>query len=193
MKTKTIIYTAVVGVGLIALVVDRCFLGATAPQSSAAGEPDDNISHDQELHAQTAAPARRRPAVAAAAGKISVPELHFPRNLPTFDSAMELRDLFQRPGVAPARGGKSIAGHPGGDEEKAIGRESFAAAHHVDGVFVQERLKIAIVNGKWVREGEKIDECTLLRIEGDSAVFQCHDGDTVLSPARKNAPGASKD
>lgn len=193
MKTKTVIYSAVVGVGLIALVVDRCFLGATAPQSSAAGEPGDDIEQDHSAHSQSAPPSRRRPAVAAAAGKISVPELHFPRNLPTFDSAMEMRDLFQRPGIAPVRGGKASAGQSGDDEETAIGRESFAAVHHVDGVFVQERLKIAIVNGKWVREGEKIDECTLLRIEGDSAVFQCHDGDTVLSPARKSASGASKD
>jgi hypothetical protein len=36
-----------------------------------------------------------------------------------------------------------------------------------------------------MRIGEELDHCTLIAIEGDAATFQCHDGDTVLSPLRR--------
>lgn len=183
MTNKTRIYIAVVVLGLGALIVDRCFLGATAPQTIAADEID---AEESETSAAAPVPPRR-PARAATATKISVPELHFPRNLPALDADGNIRDLFLRPG-RPVESKPQNQGGPAESEKKtapAIGREAFFAAHRVDGVFVQESLRIAVVDGRWMRIGDELDQCTLVAIKGDAATFQCHDGDTVLSPSRR--------
>ena len=41
-------------------------------------------------------------------------------------------------------------------------------------------LRIAIVDGVWVREGAKFDGCKLERISNNQAVFSCYDGDATL-------------
>ena len=193
MATKTKVYLALIATGLVALAVDRCYFGASAPASTAASEVDP-ATEDQDAVSKPAP--RPRPAPQQAGpSKLSVPELHFPRNLPAYDPVFEMRDVFAR---LDGEDSNSNMGHPGrsgsakkGTEEDAIGREAFQAAHRIDAVMVQESLRIAVVDGRWMRVGDVVDTCTLTRIEGDSAVFQCHDGDTVLSPSgkRRHPPG----
>jgi|CXWL01.1.fsa_nt_gi hypothetical protein len=193
MASKTKIYLALVATGFAALVVDRCYFGASAPASTAANEVDP----DTEGEVAESKPAPHSRPVPPQAGQLkrSVPKLHFPRNLPAYDPVIEMRDIFAR-----SDPDHSIpdTGHPGrgGSAKKeaatdAIGRDDFQTTHRIDAVMVQESLRIAVVDGRWMRVGDAVDTCTLIRIEGDSAVFQCHDGDTVLSPSgkRRHPPG----
>ena len=181
-KSKT--YAALVGLGLTALIVDRSFFQATSPDLGLAAGP--------RVDADAAPSGQQTPSVTASApvAKMTIPELRFPRDLPVYDPQAPLRDVFapvssasdangQSPGAKTAASGKS-------DPERAFGRAAFEAAHRVDALMVQDRLKIAVVDGRWMRIGEQVDECTLSRIEGDVATFQCHDGEAVLSPSRRN-------
>lgn len=191
MTGKNKIYLALIALGLMALAIDRTFMGATAPSAATA----DPVSPDEEDGAAAEAPPRPR-VVPKPAGpsKLSIPELHFPRNLPEYDPALELRDIFARAEESDGVPG-SDSSHPTISRKQApqgaIGREAFEVAHRIDAVMVQESLKIAVVDGRWMQVGDVMDTCTLIRIEGDSAEFQCHDGDIVISPSgkRKTSPG----
>ncbi len=199
MAKKTKIYLGLIAVGLCALGVDRFFFGASEPSSTSAGEikPSAHDDDESEEHVAHAKPAHRpRPALSKpdAPHKLSAPELPFPRNLETYNATAEMRDIFARmePDAATA-GADSSARHgptKKGTQGDAIGREEFSATHHLDAIMVQESLKIAVMNGRWLRVGDTIDTCALIRIEGDSVVFKCHDGDTELSPSgkRRQAP-----
>lgn len=192
MTSKTAVYIALIAVGLIVLAVDRCNFGATVPASIEASQRDPAAVEDAaDLETMP------RPAPAATsetASRLSVPELHFPRNLPSYDPSVELRDVFARPQIAGAMGETGRPGRSGSGEKTstsdAIGREAFQSTHRVDAVMVQESLKIAVVDGRWARVGDVVDTCTLKQIEGDSVVFECHDGDTVLAPAGKRRPAS---
>ncbi len=186
MASKTKIYFALIAAGLVALVVDRCSFGASAPASTAASEVDPPAEDGEST---PPAPRPRPVPQHAGPSKLGVPELHFPRNLPAYDPAFEMRDVFAR---LDSDGEISDVGRTGknGSAKKntaadAIGREAFHATHRIDAVMVQESLRIAVVDGRWMRVGDVVDQCTLIKIEGDCAVFQCHDGDTVLTPSGK--------
>ena len=189
MASKTKIYFALIAAGLVALVVDRCSFGASAPASTAASEVDPP-AEDAESTPPVPRPRTVAPHAPGAPGsKIGVPELHCPRNLPAFDATSEIRDVFARQG---SDGEISDVGRTGknGSAKKntaadAIGREAFHERHRIDAVMVQESLRIAVVDGRWMRVGDAVDTCTLIKIEGDCAVFQCHDGDTALTPSGK--------
>ncbi len=190
MASKTKVYLALIAAGLAVLVVDRCFLGASAPASTAASEvePAAKAEGGESMPAPPPRPVPNQ-APGAQGSKLSVPELHFPRNLPAYDPAFEMRDVFAR---REEDNSISDVGHTGktgsgkkGAAGDAIGREAFQTAHRLDAVMVQESLRIAVVDGRWMRVGDAVDRCTLTRIEGDAVVFQCHDGDSVLLPSGK--------
>jgi len=189
MTRKAKIYAALATLALTALVIDRCFIGTTAPQTTLALE--NNASPDESEDPTTPRPQRslRHPAVA----QTTAPELHFPRNLPAFDASTEIRDIFTRleeeslhDPSQPSSGKKSASKKTVADE--GLGRETFLAVHRIDAVMTQDRLKIALVDGRWLRPGDVLDHCTLTHIEGDSATFQCHDGEALLFPSRKRTP-----
>jgi hypothetical protein len=192
MASKTKIYLSLIGVGLLALAVDRCYFGASAPASTKAGQPD--AGDDESPADVNSAPRPKFVPKSAGPTKLTVPELHFPRNLPTYDPAHDLRDVFVRmdmegsvSNIDPAGNGKTSKDSTVGP----IGRDAFRASHRVDAVMVQESLKIAVVDGRWVRVGDTVDGCKLTRIEGDSVYFECHDGGTAISPTSKRtySPG----
>jgi hypothetical protein len=194
MASKTKVYLAVIAAGLVALAVDRVYFGASAPSPIAASEVNstlgDVVDESKPAPRSRPAPHPRAPQGPDTPGsKLSVPELHFPRNLPSYDPALEMRDVFAHldeqgsfPNTIPT--GKSGSAKKENAAE-AIGREVFQAAHRVDAVMVHDSLKIAVVDGRWMRVGDVLDHCTLIRIEGDFTVFQCHDGDAVLSASGK--------
>ena len=153
--------------GGAALVVDRCILtpSVTMPASVAASD--------------VKSPARP-PAAAAVPpdAPLSIPELPFPRGIPTWDPRAPIRDLF-----APHSGGSATdKARSTSSEDAAKGTcVAFTKDHRLDAVLLQERLKIAIVDGVWVRIGESVDGCVLSEIVGNKVRFLCRDGDVVLT------------
>ena len=50
----------------------------------------------------------------------------------------------------------------------------------LDGVLIQQRLRMAVLEGRPVRIGDTVDGCVLKKIAGYRAEFECHDGPAVL-------------
>ncbi len=175
-QKKTKIYVAVMLLGGAALLVDRCFLSESVTEPGPA----------------YAMPTKRTPArdttqtpVAAPGGPadLSVPELPFPRNLPKWDTGAPIRDLFSPMTNAAADNALSSGrdGNPGPGTCAA-----FARGRSLDAVFVQgtaegTSLKIAVVDGRWVRIGQALDGCTLIEADGTKVRFRCRDGEVSLS------------
>ena len=59
----------------------------------------------------------------------------------------------------------------------------FVAAHRLKGVYVGQS---AIVDGRLVQIGTKIDSAELLKVEGNTAHFRCRDGIAVLLLDRRH-------
>lgn len=183
MGSRKKVYLLLTGLGLVALGIDRFYLGTTMPDSIRA---DETGAHEvtEESYSEPSRTGRSR-SLPPSAAPLGVPQLHFPRNLPAYDPSHEMRDIFARAGAArevsqnPAKDSKSPAG-----AGNAIGRETFPTKHKVSAIMIQEGLRIAVIDGRWMRIGDKLDGCELTRIEGDFAVFQCQDGDVQLSPNR---------
>lgn len=149
----------------IALVVDRCVKPetATAPEPAAAG----------------ILPAGSPP---EAGPLLSIPELPFPEGINSFDPPPDWRDLFAPP-RRPARQSETSKASdkpparpasPSGPGK--AGREGFVTQHTLNGVMIDERLRIAIVDGKWLTEGRSVDGCILTRLTGREVQFECSDG-----------------
>lgn len=63
------------------------------------------------------------------------------------------------------------------------GVEDFVTAHRLKGVYVGQS---AIVDGRLVQIGTKIDSAELLKVEGNTAHFRCRDGTAVLLLDRRH-------
>jgi hypothetical protein len=171
LKSKKHAYVAVMVLGGAALVVDRCILtpSATMPASVAASDRSPRAGI-------------RPPTVPGAPGPadapLSIPELPFPRGLPPWDPRAPIRDLFaphaEENAADKARSTKAA------DAGKGT-CAAFVKEHHLDAVLLQERLKIAIIDGVWVRIEESVDGCILSEIVGNKVRFLCRDGDVVLA------------
>ncbi len=114
----------------------------------------------------------------------------FPEDLPRMDWSRPLPNPFEPPPEVARRNQTEDAG-AGDSETSRLGRrpgeppraDEFVEAHRLSGVFVG---RCAIVDGRVVRIGQKIDDAELLRVEGNKAYFQCSDGQATLSLARRN-------
>lgn len=163
-------YLAVMALGGAILAVDRFVLsdGTTQPAVALAGNP-------------LAATASSSPAQTPAG--MPIPELPFPRGLEPFDPDAPMRDLFEPPASA-------LDGDPSADKDRLLlglnerpermNSAMFVARHRLGGVLVHERLRIAVVDGVWLRTGQAVDGCTLADISGDEVRFECLDGEAVL-------------
>ncbi len=168
-KAKKQGYVVVMVLGGAALVVDRCIVtpSATMPASVAASDRPRRA----EIRPPTVAPAPPD-------DPLSIPELPFPRGLPPWDPRAPIRDLFaphsQENAADKARSTKAT------DAGKGT-CAAFVKEHHLDAVLLQESLKIAILDGVWVRIEESVDGCILSEIVGNKVRFLCRDGDVVLA------------
>ncbi|MBI4717855.1 MAG: hypothetical protein HY763_08640 [Planctomycetes bacterium] len=169
---KKRIYFAVMGLSGAALFVDRVLLGeasVTAPRLAAA------------LPTGTA-PGGAPAAPAAAPG---IPEVPFPRQLPRRDAQSPVRDLFAPPGEEPADSGEFPEGGPRSARRAPsadhLSRDTFATQHRLQAVLVEEGLNIAVVGGRWLRDGDALGGCALIGISENQALFRCYDGDISLS------------
>jgi len=176
---KRRVYFAVMIFSGLALFVDRFVFSdnAATPEAANASFPGVAVqSTDLSVPVAQNAPA--------------IPELPFPREVERFTFGSEIRDVFAPPSAASSEKlGPYGAGEDGllpGDGARARGldRASFEAQHELGGVLTHERLRIAIVDGRWLRIGDKLDGCTLTRVSGEAACFECHNGEAVLKPSR---------
>lgn len=168
-------YLAVVILGLAAIAVDRCVL------SGGTGEPMVAVALEQGRRAMTTSPP-----FSDAAPTLSIPELPFPRGLGMSDAQPLVRDLFAPPAAvlgADSQGAKADKDRPGtgrAQRPEQASSDVFLTRHRLNGVLVDERLKIAIVDGAWTRIGQTIYGCTLKGVSGNEARFECCDGEAVL-------------
>ena len=166
---KKRIYAGVMILGGIAMVVDRSLPSATvtSPDIALASRPP------------TAS-------VMPKAAPLSIPELPFPRGLEPFDPKSELRDLFEPPHLRSD--GDSIpaaSDNPTADAGNRIGlgestSAAFVTQHTLEGILVDERLKIAVIDGEFVQVGQSVGGCMLTSITATDVRFKCRDGTAAL-------------
>ena len=167
LNQKKRVYLGLMVFCALALIVDRVVLhdSVTGPAAVAAGQ-------------LPALPASPTPPLA-------IPELPFPPGIEPLDPASEIRDLFAPPPIhrpeetdaasdkdPPASAGRSLTGQ--------VSRDLFTTTHVLNALLVNERLRIAIIDGQWRRIGESIDGCTLSDITGSEVRFECYDGTASL-------------
>ena len=106
-----------------------------------------------------------------------IPRVAFPAVGALEDGKLS-RDFFSRADVAASsRSSESIEGSLRGDR---LLRVSFEASATLGGVMVTEGAGVAVVNGARLVPGDSILVCTLQKVLGRSAHFQCSDGEAVL-------------
>lgn len=168
-------YLVLLAVSALGLAIDRFVLtkSTTAPAkaSAAPGVP--------------ARGARPVPTTDTAAST-SIPEIPFPPGLKTADEHLPIPDLFAPPNLRQR--GESGGGQPhnartgsgAGGPSEPLPSAAFEKHHTLDGVLIQQRLRMAVLGGRPVRIGDTIDGCTLEDVSGYRARFECRDGPAVL-------------
>ena len=162
-------YLIAIGVGCAALGIDRFMLPerATAPQEAEAAV----LAHPII------------PAVSSGVTRVPIPAVPFPKNLPPFDPIRGIRDVFVTPSEALV-GNDSLLSRQQGPNTAGPKRPSsaaeFVAQHTLSAVLDDPRLKIAVVEGQWIKVGDTLDDCRLTTVSGTAAHFQCPDGEAVL-------------
>ncbi len=175
-KTKQKLYGTIVIVAAAAFVVDHWVIGS--PKTANA------VSIDSETLEQTLI-AEANPNEP----NYDMPR-QFPENLPNMDWSSPMPNPFAPPPEVALRNQPPGAGADN-PETLPLGRRpgeppraaDFVKAHRLSGVFVGQS---AIIDGRVVRVGQKLDDAELLRVEGNKAHFQCADGQATLSLAHRN-------
>lgn len=127
-----------------------------------------------------------------------IPKLPFPRAIRPWDDSAEFRDLFLPPklrGVSRADGREGDKGEDGKSSNKSdkdMSRQAFASKHLLHAVLVDDSFRVAIVDGLWVREGQRFDGCILEHISGHTASFVCYDGNVALIAGLLDVPFSEK-
>ncbi len=163
-------YLILIGVGGVALLVEAFVLGEDATPQTA---PDGGSSGSVVLAVSAA--------VAEVGGPLPVPELPFPV-LKAKETPELTRDPFRPPGSPDnAMGGEAEA-----KKGSQVTSHLFGELHRLDGVMLQQSLKIAIVDGTSVRIGQAIDGCTLTAVSENDVRFSCDDGEVTLRVGASN-------
>ena len=182
-RRKKQLYLGVVLLGGAALAVDRLILpaGVTGPADATASVTRSALGAGDNTGS-------------TASETFSIPEVPFPLGVTSLGPRARIRDLFvplgERslgdPASSLADNGRD--GSTKGDPAGRLDSATFVSQHNLQGVMVNPRLKIAIVDADWVRLGEVIDGCTLAEIQGGAARFECFDGEAVLSVVNEVEP-----
>jgi len=160
------VYLIGIGVGFVALGIDRFMLpeSATAP-----------------LEAEAAASGRAIiPDANSDVARAPIPAVPFPKNLPAFDPTHDIRDVFLTPSDALAAQAGDRKGPKTGEPNQVSSAAEFAKQHTLNAVLDDQRLKIAVVDGRWMKVGDTFDDCRLTTISGTAAHFLCPYGEAVL-------------
>lgn len=182
---KKRIYLGLMALGAAALLVDRFVLsdGVTRPDSVLAG---DRLASSPPIV----------PLAEDAAVALPIPKIPFPRGLAPFDPDRAVRDVFLPPAFVGERRDSGDGNMAAGDGSRArpgtTGTAMFITRHKLDGVLIDQGLKIAIVDGLWIRLGELLDGCKLTDISGQEARFECRDAQAVLAIVVDPGAGGAK-
>ena len=175
-------YLMVLAVGALALAVDQCVLTSGGTEPSTAIAANSGLPVAGPSPGATAEPAR------------SIPELPFPRGLKSTSGQMPIRDLFFPPNLAGTRGSARLAADKGRrNASDSVGRAMFVTRHRLDGVMALQRLRIAVVDGAWIRVGDSLDGCELTDVSGNEARFECADGEATLEVIGPAVPKLRRD
>ena len=168
-------YLTLITIGGIALLVDRLFFvdSATTPEMAIAD----------------VLPVRNSDATVASLVKVSspnrLPNIPFPQALPRFQAGDFVDNLFLPPHLrhdpryspGEENGEKSSGLRSDGSRMNVV---QFRTHHSLTGVILNESIKLAIVNGRWIQKGQSLSGCSLSSISGTEAHFTCADGVAVL-------------
>lgn len=168
---KKRIYAVVMILGAVALVLDRAVLsdGPSVPAPAGA----------QPATRPVPAPP---PATAPPARSFPIPELHFPRDLPSVDLTTGVRDWFEPPMRRGSQGSSGEQNPAGASLAATVATRArdFLANHRLGGVVLNGSRTIAIVDDEWIVVGQEMDHCRLADVASNTATFTCGDGDAVL-------------
>lgn len=179
------VYVGVIILAVAALAVDKFFLS----EGQAAGLSP----HGSTAPAEARGSVDRRPMSPEAVPTVRIPEVPFPRGLEPLDpsAGVFIRDFFAPPESALNRDPPDSQTDKSGrnanqpDRHGRLGRSTFVSRHRLSGVLLDQRLKIAIVDGTWLRIGQSLNGCTLASVSGNEARFECYDGEAVLEIINK--------
>lgn len=167
---KRRVYLTVTALAVVGLIVDRLIL----PSSSSAEAP---------LVARPATDSTSvidAPTGSSATNSASVPELPFPRNLPTWSPDDSIRDIFSPNGSSAISDNHRRRGVvPDADGHGTVA--ALQRDHRLDAILVNERLKIALIGGRRLGMGQEIGGCQIVSVEGHQVRFRCRDGEGVLT------------
>ncbi len=160
----------------VGLLVDRVIIGD--PQAARATAGDGLTLVDQLIgESQPAVSSRDMPR-------------QFPENLQEVRWTGPIPNPFVPPPEIVRRRAKLETGKPQNVSPANLRRPGeppsvaeFVAAHRLKGVYVAQS---AIVDGRLVQIGNKIDSAELLKVEGNTAHFRCRDGVAVLQLDRRH-------
>lgn len=174
------LYLALLGLAAAGLVIDRFVLTQSATAPASAGIP-------ASPHATTGIQAENAGKTGLPGGpSTSIPEIPFPRGLQTAKDKRPILDLFAPPHVRLQNKSSAGLSHNRGPIRSGAGLPErlsgamFERRHTLEGVLVQQRLKLAVLNGRSMRIGDSIDGCKLTEVSGYEARFECDDGPVVL-------------
>lgn len=159
-------YLIVLVVSAIALFIDRMIVSdhGVAPAQAIVSVP------------QTVSP--------PTAESLAIPELSFPKGVRPLSAKADIRDLFYPPQLSDNALARSGSEHSSAESDRSQPRrrnaEQFAEHHTLDAVLINERLKIAIIDGHWLTLGQSIDGCTVSDVAGNTVYVQCGDGRATL-------------
>lgn len=168
------IYTLLMLLGVIAFFMDRMLLSdSTTAPSKAVASP---------VYRRTTPVAKETVSENAS---ISIPALAFPRNILTYDPRFSMRDIFSPyPKWQHEQSSLHSTDKARSDIEKNMRLSRsviFMTQHKLNAILNGPDLKIAIIDGHWVRVGDTFDGCKLRKLEGEKIYFTCSDGEAVLN------------
>ena len=166
-RNRIRLYLIFIGMGLVAVVVDRLVFRASEPTHAQA-----SLALIEDLEADIEEE------------ELPLPAMPFPSSIKSW-VGNSFPDSFASPqarGLSPGSDGVAVQGGP---QVSALHVQStrllFQQNHLLSGLAQVGELGVAIVNGKWVEVGDVVDGCELVGLGESSAKFLCRDGEVELS------------
>lgn len=169
-RKKKHLYAGVLLIGALALLADRLLGPAdTGPQPASAQQ-------DRQALGAVTDELQPRPTNSIVAAP-------FPGPLAEPTPGAPLRDVFelsQRVQDILNESTSDDPRRPGSKPNKPppFDPQAFAGAHRLSAVMISGGVASALIDGRWVREGESLDPCVLTTLTGTTASFTCF-GETV--------------
>ena len=170
------VYVGVMLIALAAFAVDR--LLTDSPRLVAAEGPSPPVDVRSEMPLE------------AGSLPVSIPRIPFPRGVQRAKMSVEFVDVFAPPWVRDGSPQRGLGPRP----EAALTRVSlpraFRERHTLTAIVAHGDVHVAVIDGLWVRVGDRLSGCELVRIADRTAVFKCDDEvvDITLSDPALNAP-----